>query len=232
MDATTLREILKDENKALEERIMKKLQVIIKEEYEKINKTVEEQNIIIEQLKLENQDMKKRMNTMEQYSRRSNVQINNIPVTPNENVETLVCEIGEKIGVPIKYDVDIQAAHRVPSKSETNKPIIVKFSNRGKRDAFIIAARTAKLKCGQLEANQDLLFSSENKIYVNDHLTLQNMILFSDARKAVKEKKLKSAWTRSGNIYVRRDASSQPMQIFDKEDLRPFLVPYSHVTKE
>lgn len=229
MDAQELRNILKEENFALEERIMTKIQNILTQEHEKFKATLDEQNSTIEQLKNENRDLQKRMMSIEQYSRRSNIQINNIPVIPNENIQDLLCEIGVKIGVQLNYGTDIQAAHRVPSKSENNKPIIVKFSNRDKRTSFIVAAKKAKLTCSQLDMTKNLLFSAGNKIYFNDHLTAESRKIFNEARKAVREKKVQAAWTMNGRIFVKRDDMSQRQEIGDMADLKPFLVPYNQI---
>ncbi|KAI5730733.1 hypothetical protein M8J76_016834 [Diaphorina citri] len=103
------------------------------------------------------------------------------------------------------------------------KPIIVKFTNRNLRNSFLVKAKTSKLKCNQLECTKDLLFSSNSKIFVNDHLTPANKKLFFETRKCVKEKKAKSAWTRDGKIFLRRDEMSAPIRISDNQDLQTFL---------
>lgn len=223
VDVSELRAIMKEENVASEDRILKKVGEMLKEEHDKFMKIIETQKQDMEKLQLENQALQRRMNDMEQYSRRNNIQINNIPLLTNENIPNLLCEIGNKIGVTIDYNSDIQAAHRVPSRTENNKPIIVKFSNRQKRTAFIVAAKKYKLKNADLEATKDLLFSSNNKIYFNDHLTLESKKIFNEARKAVKDKKLSAAWTMNGIIYVKRDVNAQRQEIGDLAALKPFL---------
>lgn len=229
MDFEKIRNIFKEETVALEERIMIKLQNMMKQENDRFKEILNKQNEIIKELQRENRNIKKKVMSMEQYSRRSNIQINNIPVIPNENIQDLLCEIGEKIGVELNYGTDIQAAHRVPSKKDNNKPIIVKFSNREKRTSFIVAARKAKLKCGQLDMAKDLMFSAENKIYFNDHMTVEGMKIFYEARKAVKERKVESAWTMNGRIFVKRDQMSERKEIEDMDDLKPFLVPFNQI---
>lgn len=58
---------------------------------------------------------------MEQYERRTNIQINNLPEIANEDMLKVVSEMGSKIGVPLVMNVDIQAAHRVPSMNPNIK---------------------------------------------------------------------------------------------------------------
>uniref|UniRef100_A0A8D9B0F7 FP protein C-terminal domain-containing protein n=1 Tax=Cacopsylla melanoneura TaxID=428564 RepID=A0A8D9B0F7_9HEMI len=188
-------------------------------------------SVKIKKLEDENRTLKWKMNEMEQYSRRSNVQINNIPPVANEDIGKILCEMGKKIGVNLDYNVDIQAAHRVPSQRENSKPIIVKFTNRTKRDEFLVAAKKSKLDCSQMDATKELLFSANSKIFVNEHLSPDNKKLFYEARKCVREKKIKSARTKNGKILVQRDDNSQPMVIRDMLDLTPFLVSFSQAAR-
>ncbi|KAL1448061.1 hypothetical protein WDU94_013883 [Cyamophila willieti] len=211
-----------------EERLTKSFQNILKLENEKLKKVIEEQGEKIKILESENQMMNKRINALEQYSRRSNVQINNVPFVQGESIEALVCEMGNKIGVPIDYNNDIQAAHRIPTQG-TVKPIIVKFTNRKIRNRFIVEAKKKKLQCDQLEVTKNLLFSAgaKSKIFVNDHLTPANSKIFFEARKIVREKKAKSVWTREGKIFIKRDENAAPVEVGVMEDLKTFLVSYS-----
>lgn len=228
MSLDDIQRILKDEMSGLEDRMMKMFKEILAKESEKMHNVIGKQNSIIEKLQEENKALNHRVNNLEQYSRRSNIQITNIPMVADENIEKIVCEIGQKVGVDINFRSDIQAAHRVPTSSQkSTQPIIVKFSNRQLRNEYIKKAKQAKLKCNQLDCTASLLFSGNNKIFFNDHLTPENSKLFFEVRKMVKENKIESAWTRDGKIFVRRVAGSPPFQIGDMHDLQPFLVPYS-----
>ncbi|KAI5754242.1 hypothetical protein M8J77_007044 [Diaphorina citri] len=224
MDKNEMRSIMKEEMRGLEERMMKTFKALLIAENSKMKELITEQNVKIKKLEEDNRDLAKRLSEMEQYSRRSNIQINNVPIVANESLEKLVCEMGQKIGVPINFKTDIQAAHRIPTASSAAiKPIIVKFTNRNLRNSFLVKAKASKLKCNQLECTKDLLFSSNSKIFVNDHLTPANKKLFFETRKCVKEKKAKSAWTRDGKIFLRRDEMSAPTRISDNQDLQTFL---------
>jgi hypothetical protein len=214
----------------LEQRLAKKFKTLLETENEKLKTLVVEQGKRIKKLEADNDMLNKRMNAYEQYSRRSNVQINNIPSVQGESIEAIVCEMGQKVGVPIVFNTDVQAAHRVPTKG-TVEPIIVKFTNRQVRNKFIIEARKAKLQCNQLESTKNLLFSagSQSKIFVSDHLTPANAKIFYEARKIVKEKKAKSTWTRDGKIFIKKTDQSEAVEIGLMSDLKTFLVSYSQV---
>uniref|UniRef100_A0A8D9FB52 FP protein C-terminal domain-containing protein n=1 Tax=Cacopsylla melanoneura TaxID=428564 RepID=A0A8D9FB52_9HEMI len=220
-----IRTEMRTEMSASEDRLLEKMKTvmkeIMKEEIYKLNTVIEKQNEVINSLTV-------RVNELEQYSRRSNIQITNVAEMPNEDLEKMICEVGEKIGIKINMKQDIQAIHRVPTKSANSpKPIIVKFTNRMQRNNFIKEAKKKKLKCNQLNSTQDILFSNNKSIYFNDHLTPHNSKIFYEARKCVTEKNAKSAWTRDGKIYLKRDDMSPPVQITSIKNLDTFRSSYS-----
>uniref|UniRef100_A0A8D9B2D2 FP protein C-terminal domain-containing protein n=1 Tax=Cacopsylla melanoneura TaxID=428564 RepID=A0A8D9B2D2_9HEMI len=239
-NANEITQIIRTEMNAAETRLMEKMtntmKSVMTEEIEKFKKVIDTQNEIIKKLEESNKKLEEsnnlltiRVNDLEQYSIRSNIQITNIPEQAQEDLEKMICELGEKVGVKLDFKQDIQAIHRVPTKSTRSpKPIIVKFSNRQLRNTFIKKAKEKKMKCSQMDSTKDLLFSGNNQIYLNDHLTPANNKIFYEARKCVKEKRAKSAWTRDGKIYVKRDDMSPPVQISSVEKLNAFR-PYNAV---
>lgn len=150
----------------------------------------------------------------------NNVQISNVPIEPNENLQNMICEIGQKVVVPIDFKVDIQAIYRVPSQSSGNKPIIVKFINSQLRTSFLIQCKKKKVTCNQLSNVKN---QSNNQIYVEVHLTPSNKKLFYEARQCVKDKQAKSVYTIEGKIFLRADDMSRPVQVTDLEALQTFL---------
>ncbi|KAL1446144.1 hypothetical protein WDU94_001876 [Cyamophila willieti] len=160
---------------------------------------------------------------MEQYDRRANIQINNVPQNGNEDIGKMLCEMGTKIGVPIDFKVDVQAAHRVPSMNPNSKPIVVRFTNQMKRDTFLAAARTKKLTSSDLPSTKQPGISVNANIFVNDHLSPHNRKIFHEAKKAVREKKLKTVKFRNGKVCIQRDDMSQLQPIRDLDELKPFL---------
>ena len=95
-----------------------------------------------------------------QYGRRDNVRIFGVEEAPNEDVYQAVIDVAEKAGCQVSRP-DISICHRVPSrnvKPGQGRPIISKFVRR-------------QTKIG-LMTNKKKLKDSENKIYINDDLTL------------------------------------------------------------
>uniref|UniRef100_A0A8D8Q8G6 Uncharacterized protein n=1 Tax=Cacopsylla melanoneura TaxID=428564 RepID=A0A8D8Q8G6_9HEMI len=150
MSSAEMKVLIESENRASEARMMEKFTDMVRIMNENLLKKLAEQNDKIKSLEEENRRLAWRVNDMEQYDRRANIQINNVPQNGNEDIGKMLCEMGTKIGVPIDFKVDVQAAHRIPSMNPNSKPIVVRFTNRMKRDAFLAAARTKKLTTNDL----------------------------------------------------------------------------------
>lgn len=162
------------------------------------------------------------INTLEQQARQCNVEIHNLPERRSENLFTIL----ESVSNEIKYQVkkqDVVAVHRVPhadSKNSRPKNIIVKFGSRMMRDDFIAAARRAKeLTTGHLKIS-----GPPQKIYINEHLTLYNKILFRDARVAAAKCGFKFSWAKHGSIFVRRSDTSPVIAIRSSLDLSKIVL--------
>ncbi|KAI5704746.1 hypothetical protein M8J76_005840 [Diaphorina citri] len=195
MDKNEMRSIMKEEMKGLEERMMKTFKALLIAENSKMKELITEQNVKIKKLEEDNRDLAKRLSEMEQYSRRSNIQINNVPMVANESLEKLVCEMGQKIGVPINFKTDIQAAHRIPTASTAAiKPIIVKFTNRNLRNSFLVKAKTSNSH----QAAKVLSLAQISNVYIKPLVMEKNPVFIKPVKlKPTKEqddKKARAHW--------------------------------------
>uniref|UniRef100_A0A8D8Z952 Uncharacterized protein n=1 Tax=Cacopsylla melanoneura TaxID=428564 RepID=A0A8D8Z952_9HEMI len=221
LEKEELKQIIDDAIKSALDIGLKELKEIVQKQQKQIQDLSEKNAGLTKQL----DDVSRRMDDTEQYMRRPNVQINNVPEHPDERMEEIICKMGDKVGVKINFAVDIQAAHRIPS-AKSPRPIIVKFSNRQMKKNFIIQTRKAKLKCDCL----NLPTPSTNPIYVNDHLTKTRSNIMFEARNLVRKKMIKSAWTVEGNIWIKRDDMSAPVRISAMNDLKTFQTSYASST--
>lgn len=175
-------------------------------------KKLEEEN---EQLKSKIKEMERAEDDLEQYTRNKNIQIDGVPQQDNENLEEMMKVIGEKIDVPIKNE-DIDAIHRIPTRSPSNpEPIIVQFLTRKKRDAIIQKAKPAKLTTKDLN-----MTCNEKSIFINEHLTKKRKQIMYEARKLKNEKSYKFLWTKGCKIFIRKDERSNSIQLNCMEDLK------------
>lgn len=175
-----------------------------------------------EEIKAENRALKKsvtaleqRMRNMEQYSRQSNIEINGVPESNGERLEDLLVDIARSIKVEMKKE-RIIAAHRVPTYSRNRtQPIIVKFSSKQDRDAWLHAFKEVR----PLTADKINKHFSKDKVYVNEHLSPETKQLLGKAKETARAKGFKYVWSRDGRIFVRRDNGEKCVRIDGFADL-------------
>ncbi|XP_077969107.1 uncharacterized protein LOC144422939 [Styela clava] len=72
-----------------------------------------------------------------QYVRRENLEFHGIPYREGENTDNIIVKIGKVLGIEVER-LDISVSHRLPRRDSTKiGPIIVRFTNRNKRNQFI-----------------------------------------------------------------------------------------------
>lgn len=154
----------------------------------KYEERIKEFNTEIQTLKNENEILKKqysaKVDSLEQYSRRNNICIFGVPENNNEDVEEIVNDIiinKMKINLPSNY---IDACHRVGKKTNTSRPIIVKFiSNKYKN---IVYYGKSNLK--------------KTKIIIKEDLTTTR---YECMKKLLTTYGVKNVWSRNGEIFYK-----------------------------
>ena len=118
-------------------------QQYVRDSYEEIKSKLEEILAENQQIKTENAELCKTVKELEkkvieneaviydleQYGRREMIEIDGFPAKYSEDIEELVIKVAAACEVNIKPE-DIEAAHRVRSRTKKNLPIIVKFKSR------------------------------------------------------------------------------------------------------
>jgi Baculovirus FP protein len=176
-------------------------------ECKKVNKAVTE----------ENENLNRKINDLEQYSRNFNLEIQGVPVTDSENTYTIVADIANYLGEDITTD-DIEFCHRL-RKSDRNpsKPpaIVAKFYSRQIKEGILIAKRKSEtLMTGALGFGN----VTNNKIFINEHLTSMNKNLFWLARNT-KQLGYKYAWTKAGKVFLRKNEDSPVIRVQKQSDI-------------
>lgn len=159
----------------------------------------------------------KRMDILEQYSRRENVIINGIPKKDNENVREIVKKVAEKLKVPL-YDYSIISAHRLPSKQNTY-PIVAKLLDRDVKTALVKASKKEKINSGLLN------YETVQPIYCDDHLTYGTRSILNTAKKLRENNIIKFVWIRNCNVYIRENENSKAIIIRSLEQLEDWHPP-------
>lgn len=209
--------LLKDEIASLSKQVVT-LQSTVSSNNEKldsalllINKLREENEV----LNVENSLLKTQLADLEQYTRSNNLILSNVPVTKSENVTDVVRKIGDLAGIKI-VETDIDCCHRLRKTQKQLYPdIIVKFCRRTIKQSLFSNRRSPQL------SHRDLGFGetgSNSKIFINEHLTAQNVKLLN-AAKMVKNHGYKFVWSRNGRIFVRQQENSPVIPILSAVDI-------------
>ncbi|KAL0818862.1 hypothetical protein ABMA28_008181 [Loxostege sticticalis] len=159
-----------------------------------------------------------KLDMMEQQARECNIEISNLPERRNENLLSLVEQLGTVIKVPIPM-AQVTSVHRVPhATSNNNRPknVIVKLASRILRDNVVAASRLMK---GRLTSNQLSIQGTVHNIYVNEHLTLRNKLLFRSVREEAKKNSYKYVWVKHGVILVRKSDTSPIQAIRNEQEI-------------
>ena len=102
------------------------------------------------------------------------------------------------------------------STTNSTYSIAVRVASRDALDTIIELKRDNKeLKCSDVFSNQAL----SGLIYINEILPPYKYQLYKRTRSLAKTKGYKFTWIQSGNIYVRREKTSDRILIFSENDL-------------
>lgn len=155
------------------------------------------------------------MKEFEQRSRLNNIEIKGVPVTSSENLLQVMDKLACLVGVKVSKE-HINYIARVPSRNDKqHKNIIVSIHNRYLRNDFVSAARNCKpITPG------DIGLKGSNRIFINDHLTLDNKKLLNEAKSLAKEKNFSYIWVKNSKILVRKNSTSPIIAIKTNADLK------------
>ena len=141
---------------------------------------------------------------------------------PQEDTTTIITSLLAKVDVHIENN-QISVSHRLSaSKRDTSlpKPIIVKFATRSTRGLVY-----SKRNCFT-EKKVDLSeFPGTRHVYVNKNLTSYRRQLFMEVKSAMKKcaNPPKYAWTKNGDILIKKDDQSFPEKITSYADLHKLI---------
>ena len=159
------------------------------------------------------------INKLEQYGRRSNVEIAGIPDEVSlPSLETKVVEVLGEIGVKVTPD-EIEACHRLPKNRNGRGPsrTIVRFVNRKKCDQIFANKRRLK----DIDKKK---IGIKNNIYVNYSLCRDYRRLHYTARKLHNDGCINRFWVSNGTVKIAVTENSPPISILHKskfEELFP-----------
>ena len=198
----------------------------IKNEYESLKKKNQEQSVELKTLKANLADMKEKadeeaskLDGLDQYGRRQNLEFEGVLVTEGKDVVYLVVRIGNLVGAKVKRN-DISTAHCLPPKrhSKIGDPsgIIARFISQNVRNE--IYSKRAVVKSID-EKDFSLQNMKREKIFINENLTQARKRLLWLTKQKAKAKNFSYTWTMNGRMYVRKDDATSSIIIQSEEDL-------------
>lgn len=156
-----------------------------------------------------------RIEDLQRHTRKSCIEIKNVPRKLHENQEDLV-NIVASLGSTIKLDLntrDITDIFRLRSRRESEKspPIVVELSSTLMRTNLLRKVKdfNIKNKCKLQTKHLGFTNNGDVPVFISEQLTAKGSRLFFLARDLVKSKKFKFCWTAFGKVFVRKDDSSQ-----------------------
>ena len=165
---------------------------------EKVNR-MEEQVIALEE---ENRRLLEKCESIEQYSRRSNIRINGLQQGTEKDMEKRVLKFfQDKLEVDVPSE-NVDRCHHVGKPKDGRQGIIVRFSNYKCRQLVITKRRL--LKGTGITVTEDLT-SSRYKLY----------------RYAVAKFDMRSVWTSDGNVTV--CIKNKKHRVFSETDVDSLL---------
>lgn len=168
----------------------------------------QENNRLVKELK----EVRSEVVDLQQYSRKTNLEIKGVPSTQDENL----LETMQAICSSLKEDIteaDIEVIHRVPTKDKTKSNIIVKFASLKYRNRVLLAAKKCRLNTSALG------FVENDPIFINEHLCPANKLLLGKALAAKREKNWKYTWVSDGKILMRKAEKTKVLHVTCAEDL-------------
>jgi len=158
-------------------------------------------------------DLKTRLRSLEQYTRRNNIEVSGVPVTPGEDVIEIVKDLGAAIGVDVDVS-QVAAAHRIPSYKQDRVPsMVVQFCDRTVRDSWISSFKKRR----NITAKDVNASYPAQKFYINEHLSPENKMILSKLKKKYHDLGFKYVWGRGGKFYARKTDGEKRLNISSKE---------------
>lgn len=169
--------------------------------------------------------MEAKCDAIERTSRKTSIQIRNVPRQKAETKEKLfnmIRELSSTLDMEIGT-VELRDVFRLPTKPDhTNTTIVAEFSSTLLRENFLTAAKNHKMasiryKTEQLNSSHLGLEGPKTEIYLSEHLTPLASRLYFLAREFRKTMAYDYCWTTNGMVYLRKK-QGEPYILVKSED--------------
>lgn len=152
--------------------------------------------------------LKGTVNEMEQEKLKCNIIIQGIPEIESEPncLIDMVESFLRHLDNTMKKECMQLVKRFGPKKSREGfiRPILVKFNDEDIKANIMQAKKSTQTHCGIFTTNNKKWGTTNDKIFISDHLTQMNSQIFWQMRQWKKSNKIKYAWTKMGKIYIKK----------------------------
>lgn len=149
-----------------------------------LNTKLSNAEVKINALEEQNRNFCKRLDQMEQYSRRNNLRIFGLPEVRGENTDIVIAEFfHNKLSLTLPTTA-IDRSHRIGKEGKGPRAVIVKFCSY--RDRQLVFLRKKQLK--------------GTSFVITEDLTVQRLLL---KRKAIEKFGSRNVWTTDGRVTIK-----------------------------
>ena len=195
------------------ERCIDNLKTDLNQKLTSMNKEMNKKLAEIGNLRQENLELKakvrvqeRRIDDIDQYSRRQNILFDSIPEKASENTTELVMGQCQKLGITLQRS-DIQVTHRLGRpKGDKPRPIIARFTSVGQARQ-IMQTTKQQFKRDQLATGAGP--RNQQKVHTREHLTDFRAKLLQRCITLKKADTIQSCWVYNFQVYAKRLKTDQ-----------------------
>lgn len=148
--------------------------------------------------------------------------IKGIPCVDGENLQSMISAISRVINFNDEQSITSIYRMKSTSTSVVNiRPVIVKFVNQHSRRLFHVKYFAfTKSDCLRLS---HIGIGSDNRIFINENLSKQNLDLLRKAKKLKKDGKIAAAYSYDGQVCIYHHSSDKKFDVvLNSEDLNKY----------
>lgn len=166
--------------------------------------------------------LKSALNTCEQriLTNGNSIEIHGIPLRVDEDLYSIVFEVGKALGVDIPED-RISSVFRLrpgPQFGDRRQPpvIMLRLVNQRVKDKIISAKKQKKLTTRDIGCRENEV----HPIYINEALTPYSKKIYKICKDMKSDKKIKFLWVKNGTVLIRKNAGDNSISIRSFEQLK------------
>ena len=165
------------------------------------------------------------MKELEQYGRRENLEIHGVPWSKNQNTNEIVKKVAKQLNVTlISSDIStfpgfltLTFIQAIPPR--LHPPIIVRFSNRDKRNKIFNQRQKFGEKLPNISDNSNSNNLIPKNVTIRENLIKYKRFLYAEANKVKNKLRYQFLWTWQGQILMQKDATFKLSSLQDLNKL-------------